>query len=101
LGLRLSFRITIEKTTSATLRRYDGENYFSKYLSGRREHRPFQETRESGGGDLKTAIADGQRSDFDNRSDLRSHMDTQFKNFDHRFDKMRDLWRSELSAWSK
>jgi hypothetical protein len=29
-------------------------------------------------------------------SDLRSHMDSQFKNVDHRFDEMRDLWRSEL-----
>jgi len=29
-------------------------------------------------------------------SDLRAHMDTQFKNVDHRFDEMRDLWRLEL-----
>jgi hypothetical protein len=29
-------------------------------------------------------------------TDLRSHMDTRFNDVDHRFDEMRDLWRSEL-----
>jgi hypothetical protein len=29
-------------------------------------------------------------------NDLRANMDTQFKHVDHRFDEMRDLWRSEL-----
>jgi hypothetical protein len=28
--------------------------------------------------------------------DLRSHIDTRFNEVDHRFEEMRDLWRSEL-----
>ena len=29
-------------------------------------------------------------------SDLRSHIDSRFNAVDHRFDDMRDMWRSEL-----
>jgi len=29
-------------------------------------------------------------------TDLRGHMDARFNDVDHRFDEMRDLWRSEL-----
>lgn len=42
-------------------------------------------------------INNSRLNDMNTRiDDLRSHMDSQFRSVDHRFDEMRDLWRSEL-----